>query len=54
MPYSSYESMITLIPKPDEDITKKKIIDQYPTSIQMLKSLRDHHDHIGFTPRMQD
>ena len=29
LPNSFYEATITLIPKPEKDITKKKIIDQY-------------------------
>ena len=29
LPNSFYEATITQIPKPDKDITKKKIIDQY-------------------------
>ena len=29
LPNSFYEATITLIPKPDKDVTKKEIIDQY-------------------------
>ena len=29
LPNSFYEATITLIPKPDKDVTKKKTIDQY-------------------------
>ena len=38
LPNSFYEASITLIPKPDKDIAKKKTIDQYPLQITYTKS----------------
>ena len=38
LPNSFYVASITLIPKPDKDIAKKKTIDQYTLQITHTKS----------------
>ena len=67
LPNSFYEATITLIPKPDEDVTKKenyrpislmnkdaKILNKIPRSrIQQHIKRVVHHDQVGFTRGMQ-
>ena len=67
LPNSFYEVTITLIPKPDKDTIKKKIINQYhwmnidakilnkilANWIQQHIKRTIHHDQLGFIPGMQ-
>ena len=63
LPNSFYEATITLIPKPDKDVTKKenyKPISLMDIDTKFLKKIPGkriqqqivHHDQVGFIPRM--
>jgi hypothetical protein len=68
LPNSFYEAMITLIPKPHKDITKKKNfrrISLFNISVKILNKVLAnriqepiktiiHHDQVGFFPEMQE